>query len=221
MLSIISRDAHTRETSRIGWQVKQAEMEYCRKKKLPFSSAGGAFMTDAKLGAVYRSTDLHAFTNFMIKMPEMHLMAGSRLIDYGCGFGGVLFTWRRFFENGLGIERDALMVEMARRARENLCADPETSIQHGYGTLDFQEGDFLDFCPSHRDVIYVFRPFRQEFDDTMLRHFTEHGPTGMRIITHSVGGIRDVDFLSRSGQFVKLFKKDLPGSRFSLYVKTD
>jgi hypothetical protein len=221
MRALINNTVQMRETSRVSWQVKRAEVEYCRMMKKPFASAGGSFETDPATRAIYRSTELHAFRSFLDVVPDEHILQGSRLVDYGCGFGGVLFTGRQFFETGFGMERDKLMIELAIRARENLCRDEETVIRNGYGTIMLEHGDFLSFRPGQNDAVYVFRPFAKEYDDTMLKYFIDHAPIGMRIISHAVGSLKNLEVLGLSQRFVKVFRKDGPGSRFSLYVRAE
>jgi SAM-dependent methyltransferase len=178
MRSLIHQSKLFTETARITKVVRSSEQAYLKAKGKSDSTAGISFLTSAPSLGIHQLTDLQAFYNFLLDVPEELLSAEDRFADYGCGFGGPSFVARNYFSSVTGIEFDEDMLEMAMANG--------LALGNSYKSVEFLNANFLKIDPRIFDVIYTFWPVANTDIDGEMRDCLEKSKQNTKVILHTL-----------------------------------
>jgi len=143
------------------------------KDGIPQEGHWGYFATKGPRRPRYEQTPGTHFLFQMLHSIRQYLPDKIRIADMGAGLGLPLFAFSLVpgFEEGVGFEFDGKLCSEAEKIREKL----------GIDKIRFENKDFLS-CPmpevdlSRFNVIYIFKPFLDDFEAQILERLKEAKP---------------------------------------------
>jgi protein-L-isoaspartate O-methyltransferase len=130
---------------------------------------------------LYASTPAGALINILskIRFPE-----GSEFTDWGAGLGLACFTaaLTKSFKNIVGYEIDQRLFNEAEKIRIKF------NWNNALKNVRFENKDFLEVDPRPHSVIFIYRPFVDNFPKLMSEKLKNTKP-GTFIVSHAYGRI--------------------------------
>lgn len=157
-----------------------------------------------------------------IKFLEKYLKSGSRVLELGCGPGHTSLELARHGHHVTGIDLSPACIRIARETLAN------NSYQDGFGSLDYQDGDFLKLplIEGSFDAVLAYGALSHfpELEEVLERVSRLLGPSGQILIWDtSVDqySLKDASILylirallSATGHYYE--KQELPQNRLKL-----
>ena len=184
-------------------RIALCEQRYCEARNIARKTSIDIIKTSAPNDGAYLCTSLNSIHNFMT---GLDLDPFLRCADLGGGFGGLSLTLNLLLHNVTSIEYDFRMISLGVAAQVGLNWQIKQNLRvDGCFNVNFQRDDVLEIDPNVYDLLFLQRPFLDDFENKIMPQLSrlKSGKllilgTANRVPAHFRGLLTEVPPLSAS-----------------------